>query len=185
MKTKLHQILLAALLWGAMLLVTAPVACAIAEDDTPKAIVAEEELPFLEFQFSPIFSYAWGDIESFGYGIQAAVYPMENLGVQVDYLYFGDADTIAGSSTSCHAIGVSAIYRFADKTLEPYIIMGGGVLTSTATRASWHVGGGLNFWATETLALFAEVRYTWVGSSAGDPSLGDYPSVTVGGRWSF
>lgn len=143
--------------------------------------VRDEDIPFLEFQVSPAMTYALGDINSTGIGFQASVFPLETLGLQVGYVHFSGADT----EISDHLFG-ELVYRLADTTFEPYLVAGAGLLSGSSNRATLHVGGGLNFWVSDTFSVFMECRHTWVNEMPGDSSAyGDFLSFTIGGRISF
>jgi hypothetical protein len=139
-----------------------------------------------EFTVDGFFGGAYGQDtvydgigDGYGGGVGFNYFLTEMFGVTARYFAF-DNDAPGGSVE--HDISFSGVVRFPIESLciAPYIMGGGGVITNGATKGTAHVGGGLDWRFAERLGLFADGRYTWLGSGKND-----YASFNVGLRMKF
>jgi opacity protein-like surface antigen len=133
-----------------------------------KAVAPEPCFKDQELQIGAFGSYtsttaANPHADGFGGGIEVNYFFMRYLGVGVDgNIYEGDANGVWDATGRLIARfpidnGVGGL------CIAPYIFAGGGVLTDSILVGTWHVGGGLEYRATQQIGIFAEGRYTWGG----------------------
>ncbi|MCB1234317.1 MAG: hypothetical protein KDM91_04525, partial [Verrucomicrobiae bacterium] len=83
----------------------------------------------------------------------------ENVGVELSY-------AVLAFDSEEHVITGNLVYRMPlkDLCIAPYLLVGGGLLTNSATDGLFDVGGGLDirFDSMGCLGLFADATYNWV-----------------------
>ncbi|MCP5539588.1 MAG: outer membrane beta-barrel protein [Akkermansiaceae bacterium] len=99
-----------------------------------------------------------GDSE-LGGGASASYFFTENVGVELSY-------AVLAFDSEEHVITGNLVYRMPlkDLCIAPYLLVGGGLLTNSATDGLFDVGGGLDirFDSMGCLGLFADATYNWV-----------------------
>jgi hypothetical protein len=120
-----------------------------------------------------------GGDDALGAGLSFAYFFTENFGLEVDGTWF-DTD-----SNVWHGSG-SLVCRWPIRPAcwAPYIFGGGGVITDSETKGTFHVGGGVDIrfgksdWCP---GIFADARYTWSDYEDG----GDFAMIRVGFRFNL
>ena len=115
--------------------------------------------------FAPGFefgAYAAGSLPSngsdeLGGGISMAYYFTENIGFDLSYAVFP-------YDSEVHAVTADLALRAPANCISPYVLMGGGLISSDSNDGLYRLGGGLDvrFQNMGNLGLFADGVYNWV-----------------------
>ena len=107
--------------------------------------------------------------EDWGGGIGVAYFFTESIGADFNWAPFDLDDTTA------HFFTLDLALRFPVKTscLAPYIIGGGGFVTSGDAEPVWRLGGGIDFRpaALGNIGIFADGIYHWIGGPYEDSTI--------------
>lgn len=94
-----------------------------------------------------------------GGGAAIGYFFTENVGVEISY-------TVAAFESEEHVITGNLIYRMPieDLCIAPYVLVGGGVLTNSATDGLFDVGAGLDIRLDSMgcVGIFVDATYNWV-----------------------
>jgi hypothetical protein len=127
-----------------------------------KAPMPEPCFKDVELQLDVFAAYYGGNDnlfgDGFGGGLGVNYFFTRNLGIAASgTLYDGDDHEIWN-------VDLDLVYRFPIENgicIAPYILAGGGLECDGTIIGTWNVGGGLEWRATPTFAIFGEGRFIW------------------------
>ncbi|MEM1296856.1 MAG: hypothetical protein AAGH89_15940, partial [Verrucomicrobiota bacterium] len=95
--------------------------------------------------------------DELGGGISMAYYFTENIGVDLGYAVFP-------YDSEVHAVTADLALRAPANLISPYLLMGGGLISSGTTDGLYRLGGGLDvrFQNLGNMGVFADGVYNWV-----------------------
>jgi DNA-binding NarL/FixJ family response regulator len=111
--------------------------------------------------------------DALGGGVSLGYFFDENFGVDFGAAWYATDSVV-------HNYTLDAVYRLPMDCIAPYIFGGGGVHSNSHTEVLWRLGAGVDFRMSDTMSLFADGAYTWVG---GD--VENYTIVRAGLRFAF
>lgn len=95
--------------------------------------------------------------DELGGGISMAYYFTENIGVDLGYAVFPYESEV-------HSVTADLALRAPANLISPYLLMGGGLISSGSTDGLYRLGGGLDvrFQNLGNMGVFADGVYNWV-----------------------
>ncbi|MCC6881485.1 MAG: outer membrane beta-barrel protein [Verrucomicrobiales bacterium] len=121
-------------------------------------------------------SFSDKDGDELGGGVTASYFFTQNLGVELNYGVFA-------YESQHHVINANVVYRMPipDLCIAPYVMVGGGLLTNSATDGLFDVGGGIEarFDSLGCIGIFVDATYNWVEDDR------DFTLVRGGVRFPF
>jgi outer membrane protein OmpA-like peptidoglycan-associated protein len=123
------------------------------------------------------------------FGIRYAVFPHQNFGIEGEGSVSLEATESMGDSVTIYRLGAQAILQYPAR-ITPFVGVGFGMWHSTSetlgdsTHFPLHAGLGLRFFATNSIALRADLRF-YRGPSYQDPYTlnASYGEFNVGMSW--
>ena len=123
---------------------------------------------------------------AWGFDIWAGFRPARYFGFDIQYEYLNGFDTFAGQGNS-HVVGLNlrgylplATVGLTDR-IQPYLLVGGGLKLMDVgdddriSGYTWRLGGGLDYYITESFSLTASGTYL----RAQSPIIKGFDSVSI------